>query len=312
MNKNRKIFVAGHNGHVGSAIVRKLKFYGYRKILTIRRKQLDLLDQNKVLKYLKKNKPDCVIIAAARVGGIIANNNYRAEFIYENLTIQNNLIHGSYLCGIKDLIFLGSSCIYPKLCKQPQKEEYLLNGKLEHTNEPYAIAKIAGIKMCENYNIQYKTNYKCLMPTNSYGPNDNYNLDSCHFFPAIIKKVYLANLMNKKSINLLGTGKARRELIYVDDIADAAVYFMNKKVQSTLINIGTGIDYTIKQYAMFVIKSLGYKLKINFKKNTPDGTPRKVLDTSLAKKYGWTAKTKLKKGFKKTFDDFISKKKNTD
>ena len=166
--------------------------------------------------------------------------------------------------------------------------------------------------MCENYNIQYKTNYKCLMPTNSYGPNDNYNLDSCHFFPAIIKKVYLANLMNKKSINLLGTGKARRELIYVDDIADAAVYFMNKKVQSTLINIGTGIDYTIKQYAMFVIKSLGYKLKINFKKNTPDGTPRKVLDTSLAKKYGWTAKTKLKKGFKKTFDDFISKKKNTD
>ena len=309
MNKNKKIFVAGHNGHVGSAIVRKLKTLGYKSILTIRRKQLDLLDQKKVFKFLKKNKPDCVIIAAARVGGIIANNDFRAEFIYQNLTIQNNLIHGSYLNGIKDLIFLGSSCIYPKLCQQPQKEDYLLNGKLEHTNEPYAIAKIAGIKMCENYNIQYNTNYKCLMPTNSYGPNDNYNLDTCHFFPAIIKKVYLANLKKKKSISLLGTGRARRELIYVDDIADAVIFFMNKKVKSTLINVGTGIDFTINHYANFVIKSLGYNLKIKFQKNTPDGTPRKVLDISLAKKYGWIAKTNLKKGFMETFNDFISKKK---
>ena len=308
MNKNKKIFVAGHNGHVGSAIIRRLKSLGYKNILTISRKRLDLLDQKKVLKFLKNKRPKIVIIAAARVGGIIANNDYRAEFIYQNLTIQNNLIHGSYLAGIKNLVFLGSSCIYPKLCKQPQKEEYLLNGKLEHTNEPYAIAKIAGIKMCENYNIQYNTNYKCLMPTNSYGPNDIYNLDTCHFFPAIIKKVYQANLNKKKSINLLGTGKARRELIFVDDIADAVIFFMNKKVKSSLINIGTGKDYTIKQYANFVIKSLGYKLKIKFQKNTPDGTPKKVLDISLAKKYGWIAKTNLEEGFIKTLDDFISKK----
>ena len=191
MLKNKKIFVAGHTGHVGSAIVRKLKFLGYKKIILANRKQLDLTNQKKVFSFLKKKKPYYVIIAAARVGGILANNNYRAEFIYENLTIQNNLIHGSFINGIKNLIFLGSSCIYPKYCKQPQKENYLLSGKLDHTNEPYAIAKIAGIKMCENYNLQYKTNYKCLMPTNSYGPGDNYNLDTCHFFSAIIMQLII-------------------------------------------------------------------------------------------------------------------------
>ena len=243
------------------------------------------------------------------MGGILANNNYRAEFIYENLTIQNNLIHGSFINGIKNLIFLGSSCIYPKYCKQPQKENYLLNGKLEYTNEPYAIAKIAGIKMCENYNLQYKTNYKCLMPTNSYGPSDNYNLDTCHFFSAIIKKVYLAKLKNKKSTKLLGTGKARRELIFVDDLADAVIYFMNKKVKNNLINIGTGKDFTIKEYASFVIKNLGVKLQIEFDKFYLDGTPKKVLDISLAKKYGWVAKTYLKTGFLKTYRDFITRKK---
>ena len=231
MYKNKKIYVAGHKGHVGSAIIRRLKKLGYKNIIVADRKQLDLTDQKKVFKFLKQKKPFYVIIAAARVGGILANNKYRAEFIYQNLSIQNNLIHGSFINGIKNIIFLGSSCIYPKLCKQPQNENYLLNGKLEDTNEPYALAKIAGVKMCENYNRQYNTNYKSLMPTNSYGLGDSYDLKKCHFFSAIIKKVYLAQKYNKKTIKLLGTGKAKRELIFVDDIADAVVYFMSKKTK---------------------------------------------------------------------------------
>tara|TARA_B100000989_G_scaffold45826_1_gene29405 strand:- start:6649 stop:7581 length:933 start_codon:yes stop_codon:yes gene_type:complete len=303
--KDKKIFLAGHRGHVGSAILKRLKELGYKKIVIASRKELDLQNQKKVYDFLKKNKPHYVIIAAARVGGILANNNYRAEFIYENLEIQNNLIHGSYKNGIKNLIFLGSSCIYPKLCRQPQKESYLLNGKLEHTNEPYAIAKIAGVKMCENYNLQYGTNYKCLMPTNSYGPGDNYNLDTCHFFAAIIKKVYLAKIKNKKHIQLLGTGKAKRELIYVEDLADAVVYFMKKKTKHYLINIGTGKDFSIKEYANFVIKKLGLKLKVKFDRKSPDGTPKKVLDTSIAKNYGWLPKVDLSNGFFKTYEDFL-------
>ena len=213
----------------------------------------------------------------------MANNKYRAEFIYQNLAIQNNLIHGSYLNGIKNLIFLGSSCIYPKLCKQPQKESYLLDGKLEYTNEPYALAKIAGVKMCENYNNQYKTNFRSLMPTNSYGYGDSYDLQTCHFFSALIKKIYFANKQNKKYITLLGTGKAKRELIFVDDIADAVIFFMKKNTKENLINIGTGIEFSIKEYAEFIINRLGLKLKIKFDRSFPDGTPRKVLDVSLAK-----------------------------
>ena len=308
MLKNKKIYLAGHNGHVGKAILKKLKLLGYSKIILANRGKLDLTDQKEVFKFLRYNKPHFVIIAAARVGGIVANNTYRAEFIHENLSIQNNLIHGSYINGVKNLIFLGSSCIYPKFCKQPQKESYLLSGKLEFTNEPYAIAKIAGVKMCENYNRQYKTNYISLMPTNSYGYNDNYDTKESHFFPALIKKIYLAKIKNKKFITLLGTGKARRELIFVDDIADSVVYFMNKKTSENLINIGTGKDLTIKEYAEFIIKRLKLKLKIKFDKSYPDGTPKKVLDISLAKKYGWVAKTNLQKGFDETYKDFLKNK----
>ena len=308
MLKNKKIYVAGHKGHVGSAIIRRLKTLGYKRIIIADRKKLDLTDQKEVFKFLKKTKPFYVIIAAARVGGILANNKYRAEFIYQNLSIQNNLIHGSYINGIKNLIFLGSSCIYPKFCKQPQNENYLLNGKLEDTNEPYALAKIAGVKMCENYNRQYNTNFKSLMPTNSYGFGDSYDLKTCHFFSALIKKIYLAQKNKKKSIKLLGTGRAKRELIFVDDIADAVVYFMNKKTKKNLINIGTGNEYSIEKYAKFIIKTLGLKLKIKFDRSFPDGTPRKVLDVSLARKYGWVAKTDLKTGFEKTYQDFIKNK----
>ena len=270
--------------------------------------KLNLLDQDKVKKFLKNTKPDYVVIAAARVGGVLANKKNKAKFLYENLMIQTNLIHCSFMAGIKNLIFLGSSCIYPKLCKQPQKEDYLLNGKLEHTNEPYALAKIAGIKMCENYNQQYNTNYKSLMPTNSYGYGDNYNLKTCHFFSALIKKVYLAKKQNKKYITLLGTGKAKRELIFVDDVADAVIHFMNKKTKENFINIGTGKEASIKEYAKFIINRLGLKLDIKFDKSYSDGTPRKVLDTSLAKKYGWAAKTDLKAGFDKTYEEFLKKK----
>jgi GDP-L-fucose synthase len=306
MLKNKKIYLAGHKGLVGSAVLRRLKFFGYKNIITVDRRQLDLTDQKKVLNFLKKKKPYIVIVAAARVGGILANNKYRAEFIYENLAIQNNLIHGSFLNGIKNLIFLGSSCVYPRNCKQPIKEQYLLNGELEYTNEPYALAKIAGIKMCENYNLQYKTNYKCLMPTNTYGPGDNYNLESSHFFPALIRKIHEAKSRNKKIVNLLGTGRAKRELIYVDDLADACIFFMNKKIKHNLINIGTGKDFTIREYADFIIKSLKLDVKIKFDKSKPDGTPRKILDISLAKKYGWSANTDLKSGFFKTYKSFLS------
>ena len=306
INKNSRIYVAGHNGLVGSAIVRRLKFNNYRNILTVDRKSLDLFDQKKVYQFLRKNKPKAIIIAAARVGGIIANNKYRADFINENLIIQSNLIHGAFLNKIKNLIFLGSSCVYPKNCKQPIKEDYLLNGSLEYTNEPYAIAKIAGIKMCENYNLQYKTNYKSLMPTNTYGPYDNYNIDTSHFFPAIIKKVYEAKIKNKNTITLWGTGKAKRELIYVDDLADACIFFMLKKTKETLINIGLGKDFTIKEYANFIIKSLNLNIKIKFDTSKPDGTPRKLLDTSLAKKYGWFPTVSLKEGFIRTYKSFIS------
>ena len=306
INKNSRIYVAGHNGLVGSAIVRRLKFNNYKNILTVDRKYLDLSDQKKVYQFLKKNKPKAIIIAAARVGGIAANNKYRADFIHENLIIQSNLIHGAFLNKIKNLIFLGSSCVYPRNCKQPIKEDFLLNGSLEYTNEPYAIAKIAGIKMCENYNLQYKTNYKSLMPTNTYGPGDNYNSETSHFFSAIIKKVYEAKIKNRKTITLWGTGKAKRELIYVDDLADACIFFMVKKTKETLINIGSGKDFTIKEYANFIIKSLNLNIKIKFDKSKPDGTPRKLLDISLLKKYGWFAKINLKDGFFRTYESFVS------
>ena len=302
-----KIFLAGHNGLVGSAIFRNLKKKNKYSILIAKRKDLDLLDQNKVLSFLKKNKPNTVIIAAARVGGILANQNHGGEFIYENLQIQNNLIHGSYSSGIKNLIFLGSSCIYPKNSKQPIKENYLLSGKLEETNEPYAIAKIAGVKMCEAFNKQFGTNYKCLMPTNTYGPNDNYDLNQSHFFPALIHKAYLCKMKKKKYIEIWGSGKPLRELIYVDDLADACVYFMNKKTNHTLINIGSGIDYSIKYYTNFILKKLKLEIPIKFDLTKPDGVKKKLLDISLAKKYGWKPKISLSDGFDRTFAEFIKK-----
>ena len=307
INKNCKIFVAGHKGLVGSAIIRKLKIKGYKKILTAEKSTLDLINQSKVLKFLKKKKPDFIFIAAAKVGGIYANNKYKADFIYSNLSIQNNLIHSAFKCGIKNLIFLGSSCVYPKLCKQPIKEEYLLNGKLEKTNEPYAVAKIAGIKMFESYNYQYKTNYKCLMPTNTFGPNDNYDPMNSHFFPSLIRKIHLSKIKNNNKIILWGDGSPKREVIYVDDIADACIYFMKKKVKETIINIGSGRDFSIKKYAQIISSRINPKinLKIKFDRTKPNGTPRKILDVSLAKKYGWKAKTSLKDAIDKTYLDYL-------
>ena len=299
------IFLAGHKGLVGSAILRKLKKKKYKKIITIDRKNLDLLDQKSVLNFLKKKKPKIVIIAAAKVGGVHHNNIHGADFIYENLQIQNNLIHGSFMNNVKKVIFLGSSCIYPKKSKQPIKEKYLLSGKLEETNEPYAIAKIAGVKMCEAYNKQYKTNFLSLMPTNTYGPNDNYDTYNSHFFPALIKKAHECKINNKKIFKVWGSGKPLRELIFVDDIADACIFFMNKNIKDTIINIGSGKDMRIKDYVNFLIKKLEIKVKIKYDDKKPDGVFRKVLDVSVAKKYGWKSKISLEKGFEITYKDFV-------
>ena len=309
INKNTKIFVAGHNGLVGSAILRKLKKLGYKKTITVNRNKVDLTNQAKTFNFIKKTKPKFIFICAAKVGGILANDNFKADFIYQNLQIQNNLIHSAYLNGIKNLIFLGSSCIYPRNCKQPIKEKYLLSGILEKTNEPYAIAKIAGIKLCESYNFQYKTNYLCIMPTNCYGPGDNYNSLTSHFLPALIQKIHNVKIKKTKTIKIWGSGKVKREIIFVDDLAEACVFFMKKKTKHSLINIGTGIDYSIKDYAKKIMKILSVKANIIFDKTKPDGTPRKLLDISLAKKYGWRAKTTLKNGILKTYASFLLKNK---
>ena len=304
IKKNSKIFVTGHKGLVGSAIIRKLKEYGYKNIIVVNKKKLNLTRQKEVESFIKKHKPDSIINAAAKVGGINANNKYKADFIYTNIAIQNNIIHASYINNVKNLIFLGSSCVYPKLCKQPIKERYLLNGPLEKTNEPYAIAKISGIKMCESYNYQYGTNYKCLMPCNTYGPNDNYDLETSHFYPALISKIHKEKKNKKKDITVWGTGKAKRELIYVDDVADACIFFLHKKTKETLINIGSGKEKTINEYAQFIMSQLDIKLKIFYDKSKPDGTPRKILNVSLANNYGWKPKISLKKGFSKVYETF--------
>ena len=308
-NKKSKIYIAGHNGLVGSAILRKLREKGYNNLITQTRKELDLTNQKKVFEFLKRKKPNFIFIAAAKVGGIHHNNIKRAEFIYENLTMQNNIIHSSYKNNIKNLIFLGSSCVYPRDCKQPIKEEYLLGGKLENTNEPYAIAKIAGIKMCESYNYQYGTNYRCLMPTNTFGPNDNYHELNSHFFPALIRKIHNIEINNKNELVLWGNGNAKREVMYVDDLADACIYFMNKETKESLINIGTGKEFTIKEYAKRYLKILlpEKEIKIKYNLTKPNGTPRKVLDISLAKKYGWRPKADLKQAIIDTYKDFLSK-----
>ena len=306
INKKSKIFIAGHNGMVGSAIKKKFLQKGYKNIITINKKKLNLINQKKVFNYLKKIKPDLVIIAAARVGGIIANSSNKSQFIYENLQIQNNIIHSSYKSGVKNLIFLVSSCIYPKFSKQPIKEKYILTGSLEETNDAYAIAKIAGIIMCKNYSKTYGLNYKCLMPSNMYGPNDNYDLNNSHFFPALIRKIYEAKMNNKKKVKVWGSGKVLRELLYVEDFADAVLFFTNKKIKEDFLNIGSGKDYTIDWYTKFIMREMNVKLKIIYDKSKPDGVPRKLLDISLAKKYGWVSKTSLEKGFLNTLEDFKS------
>ena len=307
LNKKSRIFIAGHNGMVGSSIMRHFKKEGYKNLFSKSRKSLNLIDQKKTYSYLKKIKPDFVIIAAAKVGGIFINKEEKAKFIYENIMIQTNIIHSSFLVGVKKLIFLGSSCIYPKYAKQPIKEEYLMTGILEETNDAYAVAKLAGYKMCEAYNKQYKTNYICLMPTNLYGPNDNYNSKSSHFFPALIAKTHFAKKNKYKIIKIWGDGTPKRELMYVDDLANACEFFLKKKTKHDLINIGSGEEKTILESCKFVIKKLNVNLKIKLDKKKPKGTPRKKLDLSLAKKYGWKSKFNLNKGFDLTYEDYLKK-----
>lgn len=307
INYNSRIFVTGHKGLVGSAIYRKLKEKGYKNLIIADRKKLDLRDYEKVIRFLKIKKPDFIFISAAKVGGIYFNLKFKADFITENIQIQTNLIHGAYKCGIKELIFLGSSCVYPKNCKQPIKEDYLLTGKLEETNDAYAIAKISGIKMCQSYNEQYNTNFKCLMPTNTFGPNDNYDKNKSHFFPALIKKVHEFKLNNNKTIILWGNGRSKREVIYVDDLADACLFFMKKKTNHYLINIGSGKDYSIKYYLELISKVIlgNKKIKIKYDRSKPNGVFRKVMDISVAKKYGWKSKINLETSISMAYKSFL-------
>ncbi len=307
LNKNIKIFLAGHNGMVGSAILKKLVDDGFKNVILRTRKQLDLTNQEKTFKFLKRQKPKFVILAAAKVGGIAANAKFKDKFIYENIQIQNNVIHGSFLAGVKNLFLLGSSCIYPKNCKQPMKEKYLLTGPLEETNDAYAIAKIAGLKMCEYYSKIYNLNFKTLMPPNLYGPNDNYDLNESHFFPALIKKIHVAKVKKKKEIILWGSGKPKRELMFVYDFADAVIFFMNKRIKEPYINIGTGKDLSIIWYAKFLMKKLNIKLKIKFDKSKPDGTKKKCLDITKARKYGWIPKNNFHEGTEITYTNFLKK-----
>ncbi len=307
MANNPKIFIAGHRGMVGSAIVRKLESGGYTNLLTRSRSELDLSNQESVRAFFEKQKPEYVIVAAAKVGGIHANNTFRAEFIYENLMMEVNIIHSAYLAGVKRLLFLGSSCIYPRDCAQPIKEEYLLTGPLEQTNEPYAIAKIAGVKLCENYNRQYGTEYVSAMPTNLYGPNDNYDLNNSHVLPALIRKSHEAKLRGDRELVVWGSGKPMREFLYVDDMADACIFLMESNVKDGLFNIGTGTDVTIHQLAMVVSKVVGLNAEIRFDSTKPDGTPRKLLSVDRMRALGWNAKTTLETGVGLAYASYLSK-----
>lgn len=300
-----KIYVAGHRGMVGSAIARRLEQAGYNNLVVRSHAELDLTDQAAVSAFLTAEKPDYIFIAAAKVGGIHANNTYRAEFIYENLMVQTNVIHAAWQAGIKRLLFLGSSCIYPRDCAQPIKEEYLLTGPLEQTNEPYAIAKIAGIKLCESYNRQYSTQYISVMPTNLYGPNDNYDLNNSHVLPALIRKTHEAKLRGDKQLVVWGSGTPMREFLYVDDMADACVYLMENTEADGIFNIGSGIDLSIRELAEIIMDVVGFTGEIIFDTSKPDGTPRKLLNVDRMRKLGWTARTKLKEGIAKTYQDFL-------
>ncbi len=350
MEKDSKIYVAGHRGLVGSAILNNLKHKGYYNFLLRTHEQLDLTNQMAVAKFFKEEKPEYVFLAAAKVGGIVANTIYRGEFIYQNMMIQNNVIHQSYINNVKKLLFLGSTCIYPKNCPQPMKEEYLLTDVLEYTNEPYAIAKIAGIKMCENYNIQYNTDYIAVMPTNLYGPNDNFDLEKSHVLPALIRKMHLAKLLsesnykavlndlgnnsmeeaetylnsfgvNKKVVEIWGSGTPMREFLWSEDMADACVFLMEnlgfsnmyesskKEIKNTHINIGTGVDVSIKELAQIIKKTVGFKGDLNYNTDKPDGTFRKLTDVSKLNSLGWTHRMNLEEGIQKLYDWYKNQKK---
>lgn len=304
LEKSAKIYVAGHRGMVGSAIVRKLKSLGFENIVTRTSKELDLKDYEKVVTFLLEEKPDYVFLAAAKVGGIIANSTYKGQFLFENLQIQNSVIHGSHLAGVKKLMFLGSSCIYPKLAPQPLKEDYLLTGLLEPTNEPYAIAKIAGIKMCEAYREQYGSNFVSVMPTNLYGPNDNYDLNNSHVLPAMIRKFHEAKRDGQATVELWGTGSPMREFLHADDLAEACVHLMETYDDSTLVNIGTGVDITIKELAETIKAEVGYEGEIVWNTDKPDGTPRKLMDVSKLHELGWKHKIDLKEGIAQVYSEY--------
>lgn len=305
MNLDSKIFVAGHNGMVGSAIIRRLKELGYNNIITANKNKLNLINQIHVQSFFSSEKPEYVFLAAAKVGGIKANNEMKADFIYQNLMIQSNVIKESQDFGVKKLLFLGSSCIYPKMSSQPIKEEYLLTGSLEPTNDAYAIAKIAGIKMCQSFNQQYGTNFISVMPTNLYGPNDNYDLNNSHVLPAMIRKFHEAKLEGKDKVEIWGTGTPMREFLFVDDLADACIYLMNNYNDSEIVNIGTGKDISIKDLALLIKDIVEFKGDIYFNSNMPDGTPKKLLDVSKLEGLGWKYKTSLREGIEKTYKEYV-------
>jgi len=307
MDKNSKIFISGHRGMVGSAILRRLSETGYTNIVTRSRQELDLTNQGEVAEFLRVEKPDYVYVAAAKVGGIHANNTFRAEFIYENLMIETNVIHGAWKAGVRNLLFLGSSCIYPRDSAQPIREEFLLTGPLETSNEPYAVAKIAGLKLCEAYNNQYGTQYVSAMPTNLYGPNDNYDLNNSHVLPALIRKAHEAKLRGDHQLTIWGSGTPRREFLYVDDLADACVFLMEKNLSENIVNIGTGTDITIRELAEMVMEIVGFSGKIVCDITKLDGTPRKLLDVQRMTDLGWTAKTSLREGIKRAYSDYLSR-----
>lgn len=305
MEKNSKIYIAGHNGLVGSAIIRKLKKEGYNNILYATHKELDLTNQIDTFNFFEKNKPEYVFLAAAKVGGIIANSNTPADFIYENIMIEANVIRSCYLNNVKKLIFLGSSCIYPRNCPQPIKEEYLLTSELEKTNDGYAIAKIAGITMCKKYNYQFGTNYISVMPTNLYGQCDNYDLQNSHVLPAMIRKIHEAKERGDKNITLWGTGNPYREFLHVDDLADALLFLMNNYNGEDIINIGTGIDLKIKDLAQLIKNTVGFNGEILFDSSKPDGTPKKLLDVSKLREIGWKYSIDIEDGINMTYNDFL-------
>jgi GDP-L-fucose synthase len=306
MNTNSKIYVAGHRGLVGSAIVRNLKEKGYENIICKTHDELDLLNQADVREFFQREQPEYVFLAAAKVGGIYANNTYPADFIYENLTIQNNVIKSSHDYKVKKLLFLGSSCIYPKMCPQPMKEDYLLSGYLEQTNEAYALAKISGLKMCEFYKKQYNDNFISCMPTNLYGPNDNFHIENSHVMPALIRKFHDAKIQNEEFVEIWGTGTPLREFLYVEDMSDACVFLMENYEGMQHVNIGTGKEVSIKELALIIKEVIGYKGQLKFNTDKPDGTPRKLLDVCKLENMGWKYKVELKEGIEKSYNWYIN------